>query len=668
MALNESEDFDRNLSPPELHDTYLRLHQESFQRSLRYFQPYRDALQGWYDLWRGYWRGSGDPGWNNVHIPLLFSIVLSDVARIQSMLFGSDQALQFIPQGGEDIATARVAERLIDAQMQDTDTFVKTNRFLLRANIYGSAIARVGWKTQYGPIPRHMAVDQGRAVQLTGGVPNVLKFNGPDWQPIANENFLPTPGYQDIQDMPAVHHIFYEEFENIEVNASAEPNDHRPIYDAAVVAAMRIGGGPSRGLEGETRTRKSMEGTDDTQRGQLQAMHKPVKIVESFMRVPRELGAWYDFESGTMSRTDSGGKSRFITDFVITVANDQYVLRAVPMWTYDQKKPFFKYSPFEDPEVFWAPGKMEVGAKSQIAVNRLANNQLDAYDRWIDPPWIINVNSAIVPSTLHAGPGARIFTEGPTDDSDIRQLVPDMRNVQTAFGEIGQLWRWIQQATGITEDIGQGIKTGGRQSATEFAGRSDAVNTRMSLEAMLAEKNFLEPLGQAFWNLDRQYLDTPHLIRQIGSNAVFDAVTGRFRPPELDLITDLDLARSFDIRATGATRQMSKVAKQQSLAAFIPTLIPFLPALNIRTFLRQVLPIMDFTNVDELINSEQEMMQALVAGLGSTGDKNNSRGAPKAGVGVAANDPLGNIRNILGGAGTGAADARQAVTPAPVSP
>lgn len=667
MALNESEDFDRHLTPPELHDTYLRIQTESHQRALRYFQPYRDALQGWYDLWRGYWRGSGDPGWNNVHIPLLFSIVLSDVARVQSMLYGGERILQAVPQGGEDFATARVAERLLDVQMHAADTFTKTNRFLLRGNIYGSAIARTGWKAQYGPVPRQLAVDRGRSVKLQGGVPNVLKFNGPDWQPIANENFLPTPGYQDIQDMPAVHHTFYEEFENIQINASDEPNDHRPIYDADVVEAMRTDGGPSRGQEGETRTRRSMEGTDDTQRGMLQAMHKPVKIVESFMRVPRELGAWYDFESGTMSDKAMGPNSRFITDFVITVANEQYVLRAVPMWTYDQKKPFLKYSPFEDPEVFWAPGKMEVGAKSQVAVNRLANNQLDAYDRWIDPPWIINVNSAIVPSTLHGGPGARIFTEGPTDDSDIRQLIPDMRNVQTAFGEIGQLWKWMQQATGITEDIGQGMKSGGRQSATEFAGRSDAVNSRMALETMLAEKNFLEPMGQMFWDLNRQYLDTPHLIRQIGSHAVYDEVTGRFQPPELDLVTDLDLARSFDIRATGATRQMSKVARQQSLSAFMPALIPFMPALNIRAFMRQILPIMDFTNVDELINSEEEMMQALLMGLGTSGDKNNSSGPPSAGVGVAANDPLGNIRKIMG-SGNGAADARQASTPAPVSP
>lgn len=650
--LNELE-IERPLSPVELHDAYLTMQKESFQRALRFFQPYRDALQGWYDLWRGYWKATSDPGWNNVHIPLLFSIVLSDVARVQGQLFGGESPLQFIPQGGEDFGTSRVAERLIDAQMYNSNLFVKTTRFLMRANIYGSAIMRLGWKTQYGPVLRERAVDTGRAVELPGGVPNVLKFNGPDCQPIANENFLPSPGYQEIDEMPGVHHIFYKEFEDILINSSDEQTGHRPIYDAAVVERMRVGErGPGRHIEGETRARRSLESTDDVTRGMLQQMRRPVKIVESFMRVPREFGAWYNFRNGTMSRTDPGDRqSKFITDFVITVANEAHVLRAVPIWTLDQRKPFLKHSPFEDPEVFWAPGKIEIGAKAQVAINRLANNQLDAYDRWIDPPWVVNINSAIVPGSLSSGPGARIFTQGKTDEGDLRQLSPEMKWVSNTYTEIGQLWRWMQQATGITEDIGQGLRVGGRQSATEFAGRSEAVNTRISLETMLAEKQYLERMGQGYWDLNRQYLDTPHLLRQIGSHAVMDPVTGRFRPPVLDVISDLNLARSFDIRATGATRQLSKSARQQSLAAFMPALVPFLPAINLRAFMRQILPIMDFNNVDELINSEQEMLQALTLGVGGINGASGTNGAnagsgPQA-QGIAANDPLGNIRAIL---------------------
>lgn len=675
------------LTPPELHDQYLRLVMDGYIRAKRYAQPYLDAHQGWYDLWRGYYTATEEAGWSNVHIPMPFGVVESDVARLLDVVFPQQAnypSMQFIPSGPEDDASARRAERLYDVQSDDMKLRLKAERLIRRANIYGKGMARLGWRRSYGPLNREFAVNFEREIRLKHTAPTIMRFDGPDLTLIANSEGIPTPGFSDIDEMPAFYHVYYREWEEILVRASRSDNGDLPTYDPVAVKALEQSVGAPPKVDTDIRVKRTVEANEDPLTAAIAMMDRPVQLIDAFVSVPRQLGAWYDPDSGLFSREQFGGpKAFYSTEFVITLGNQMHVLRAVPLWTLTQERPIFAYGPTDDPEVFWGPGKLEIIAKLALAMDRLVNDQLDAYTRWIDPPWIINVNSPIVPGTLHAGAGARIWTEGPTTEDDIRQLQPNLQGVRDAFAESGFLWQWAQRATADVEDISMGISSKGRQSATEFAGRSNAVSVRIAAEAARFEKLFLEPCAIHAFDLDRQFLPLPQLLRKIGAHAAWDPIAGRFQSPQLDVITDFDMAKSFDIRATGATRQLTKFARQQQIMALLPTLVPFMQGLNILELLREVMTVMDFRNVDRIVLSEQQMLQSLIVasqmaaqGMATTGqsagvsgqggqpgggggsaaggDRNRSRVSatrpPDGGIGQAAQDPLGNLRGQMIGA------------------
>lgn len=680
MPQLSEQELELQLTPADLHDQYLHFAMEGYWRAKKYAAAYLDAQQGWYDLWRGYWTGAEEAGWSNIHIPMPFGVVESDGARLLDVVLpgeANNPSMQFLPSGPEDDASARRGERLYDVQSEDMKLRLKMDRLIRRSNVYGKGMCRLGWRRAYGPINREFAVNYERAMKLKWRAPDILKYDGPDLTLISNSEGLPTPGFSDIDEMPAFYHSYYREWEEILVRASVSDAGDPPTYDPVVVKEMEQSAGAPPRVDVDMRVKRTLESNEDPTSSAIQAMKKPVQIIDVFCAVPRQLGAWYDPETGLFSREPFGGRMAFFsTEFVITVANQRHVLRAVPLWTLTQERPIFAYGPTDDPEVFWGPGKVEIVAKLAVGMNRLANDQLDAYSRWIDPPWIININSPIVPGTLHAGAGARIWTEGPTTDEDIRQLQPNLQGVRDAFSESGFLWQWAQRATADVEDISLGLRSGGRQSATEFAGRSNAVSVRIAAEAARFEKLILEPIAVHAFDLDRQFLQVPQLLRKVGAHAVWDPIAGRFQSPQLDLITDFDLAKSFDIRATGATRQLTKFARQQQLMAVMPTLVPFMQGLNILELLREVLTVMDFRNVDRIVFTEQQMLQSLLLasqmaalqgqgaggqggsapgnGSRTAGDRNRSRVSPTrppaGGVGPAAQDPLGNLRGQLLGA------------------
>lgn len=577
---------------------YLQLTRELFDRSRLTFMPYFNKLQRRYDLYRGTYRTVSEGGWNDIHVPLLFSVVQSDVARKLRILFGGNPVLSFVPTGGEDQEKARRMERLIDYQLYDAKSYEKGARFLLNADLYGTSIYKYSWKTIYGSTRRR---GQAAAPNVRTGSTK-LKFNGPWWEHKDSTDFFPFPGIIEIADMPGVLDRYYMEFEDILAGTEVGPGGEEPIYDEEQVNQLGAHP-PSPPVNDERAWRRNMATSQkDEEWMKITSFHKPVEILECWTRVPVEMGVEADGE--------------LVTELLITVADRNWVLNAIPNPHWDRMKPFGAYRPFEDPHFFHPPGKADVVEKLQIAMNRIANSRLDLLDLAIFPPIFYNENAGLMPRRMFAGPGAMIGMNGSVAESELRQMQFDLRGAGLSFSEGETLWRWMQQSTGIIEDVSQGVQGAGsdRQTAREFMGRAEAVSTRLEQEVRLAEVQWLEPLGNSFVEMNRQYLPLETQVRLIGSHAVWDDVSERFVPPEQISITQQDLDSDYDVRATGATRAIGKAQKLMGMqqAAQILAPVPQVAAtVNWRLFVRQWLNEL-VPNVDQIMNTEAQQQQALM--------------------------------------------------------
>lgn len=543
-----------------------------------HYRQHFSKMAKWYDLYRGIYSGNFQAFRNNVHIPFLFSVIQSDVARKVQTSFGGWPVVTFVGYAPEDAQIARKNETLISAQMKDCDSFVKAVDFFLTADLYGTAIARVGWKREVrNETWRVLDPATRREYEQSG---EVVRFDGPDWSVVDPLDFMVQPGKRRIEESDWVIQRYFLDFDQVEDKVRAGE------WSAEALEELRAAPMTS-GLEAEMKERLSVYRNYGEYEALRQEKHaRPVEIKEMWGRVPRDMTA-----DGVVNR-------------VVVVANGRVLLKEAPNPFYHGRIPYLAYSPMADPHYFHGVGKCEVGEKMQVTANRFANQKLDALDLFIDPVFLVQRQAGIDTQNLYMRAGRVIPVDGPVDDTVIKPLTPDLRGLQQSYQEIQQLWAWMQQGTGIVEDTVMGT-AGSRSTAREYLGRQEAALTRLMLEARLAEEGFVEPLANLFRSLDRQYLSLPHEVQILGSAATINPITGLAMPQEPVTIDLNDLHPEYRARAVGATQQMGKAVRQQNLLAVLQAMSAnpvMLQSVNWTAMARQIFQTFDMVNPDELLN------------------------------------------------------------------
>jgi hypothetical protein len=554
----------------------------------RYTNLFRRASR-WYDLYRGFYSGRTNQFRNNISIPFLFSVIQSDVARKAQTSFAGWPVVEFTGYGPEDAGVARNNELLVSAQMKDCGSFSKAVDFFLSADMYGTAICRVGWKEE-------KQMKQWRAMgtdPMGNPTPKVMKdnitvFDGPNWDVIDLLDFWPQPGKRRISECSWVIHRYYIDLDELGEQVKAGTFDQAGFNEL-----KRVGSMPSIGSDFQERA-NVYRSWGEFEARRRESYSRPVEIWDMWGRVPSEFAP-----DGVVHR-------------VVTLANGTVLLRNRPNPFWFAHLPFISYCPMQDPHYFHGPGKIEIAEKIQFAANRFANQKMDAVDLVIDPMWLINRQSGIDTQNLFTRSGKIIGVDGPIDDTVIRPLSPDLRGMQIAYQEIGQLWGWIQQATGIVEDTVQGGQgTNDRQTLGEFRGRQANVMTRLMLEARLADEGFVEPLADTFRALNRQFLTVPHQVKILGTYAVTNMITGRPLPQEPVNIGLDDINMDYRARAVGSIHMLGKEYRQQAMMMLMQAVSANPIAaqlLNWTAFFRQLFVDFEMRNLDELLMPEQSQL------------------------------------------------------------
>lgn len=493
-----------------------------------------------YDFYRGRGMGNFPSFRNNVHIPLLFSYIWVDVAFKVQTMFGSYPFVEFSPtaSGPAAVAAKHKNDALISQQLLDDQIVEKATDFFSSADIYGTAFARVGW--DYRERTRiYRRNIMGQQVRVPA---RVVERDDPTLQVLDILDVLPQPGRKRISECDWVIVRYFMDLDTIlEDQASSQPP-----WDAQGV--QRLMEEPNAEVTetryydraGIYRNFSQWKAQRDTRYG------KPVEMWEFWGNVPGELAI-----DGTRN-------------VVITIANGRHVMRYEPT-PYDHGRiPIVGYSPMPDPHFIHGTGKVEVGEKLQVAIDRIMNQRLDALDVAIDGKYLAK-DTLGLPDNLISRAG-KVFKVMDNISSETFQPIPfDLSGVQIAAQEIEFLGKYAQQGTAVIDDVVSGIQSGNRTTAREYLGRRESSKGRLLLEAMLAEYAFLSPAAEQMMFLNQQFLPVPRQVERVGMLAFMNPMTGQPLPPEPQLITVEDLNTVYRPRAMGTMRMVSKSMRLQDL-------------------------------------------------------------------------------------------------------
>jgi hypothetical protein len=601
---------------------YANMVMDQWDRGRTDYSLFYSKVPRWYECYRGLYSGQYHAYRNNVSVPIAFSEMITGVAVMTNMTFGTWPYVQMYGSGPEDAAIARKNELLISYQMKDCRTYEKAAEMFLSASLYGTSVLQYGWKHEQGIRKIRVPV---QPLSSFGGMTGEQiieepfdKFDGPDWYVLDILDCVPATNSRFIDEMDYFITRQFLDMDQIEAMGAAG------YFNKTAVKRVKERG-PSAGSSDEFKMRRSNARAavpDELTSRSLSKYSKPVRITERWGRVPLDMAP-------------DG-----IVDRVITIAEGKILLRNEPIPFWDGKKPFLSYSPIPDPHYFFAPSKIEVIEKLQYTANRLASQKLDIIDLIADPTIAFDKNRFTNKQELYIQAGRGIPVDGPPGEV-LMPITHDLRGVSMVYQEIDMLREMTEWGTGVVRDTVAGGAISKRQTAREYQGRTDRSMSRFELEATLAEEQWIERLTMAFRGMNRQYLKVPREYKILGLDALRDPLTGQPLPPEFVPIGLADLAPDYDVRAAGASQQLNDQAVVQNILLFVQAFgqTPAAMTLNWQALAKGALKAMRFRNPDEITTPDPQtlMMQQMQmmgmqggggGGMSGAPSQMNAPGAP----------------------------------------
>ena len=566
------------------------------QASLEYNRTTFSKIQNYYDTYRGVWNQRGSQFRNQITIPFTFAMIQSDVARKVQTSFGSWPIVSFEGYAPEDADSAKRAEVLVSAQMKDADSILRAVDFFLQMGICGTAIARYGWKkiVRKNRITQYESIAPGLSVPVVRDYQAEL-FNGPTWDVVDRLDFWQQPARKRIDDMIWVIHRYWSDWDDMMDDAQSD----NPYFDPEAVQMLKDFPLTTAGSQEYTQRQVRYRNEMDYLARQREQFAKPVEIWEMHGLVPEEFAT-----NGIRSRC-------------IAIGNERVVLKNRESQMPNQAKPFIACSSMGDPYSFDGVSKAEVAYGPQRTADRLNNQKLDSVDLLLDNQWIVSNQANINTQNLFSRTGRVILVDGPANDTNIRPLSPDMRNVQLGNAEVSQLFSFMQLGTGETDSL-LGISSGAsRETARGFLGRQENALTRVALESLIIEQGMVEPLANAFWEMDRRLLPKPY-TKFIGSMALVNPTTGLPYHERVTVDED-DFVSDYKARAVGASQMMGRNVRQQNymaLTQLLQTNPAAMQVINWVAWLREGFQLFDYRNIDDFFNQQIPMLNQMAAQVG----------------------------------------------------
>ena len=454
--------------------------QENKYQALSSWLSYR--LEGWrthrninyvpmwdeyYRLWRGIWSAEDKTRQSErsrIIAPALQQAVESSVAELEEATFGRgkwfDVQDDFLDQDPTD---AEYIRNLLQEDLEKTGVKDAICEVFLNGAIYGTGVGKIVVKQTLERAPTEENIDGTMATTRT-----VIEYSSIDVhvEPISPKEFLIDPSANNINDALGVAHEVI-----------------KPRYH--VVEGIRSGIYRDVPLDGDYDTVKFGYDPETKQADESDS----VKITEYWGKVPKRfLKAKADKDDFEYDKSDSNE----LVEAVVTMCNDQHILRVEENAFMMKDRPFISYQHDIVPNKFWGRGVCEKGYNPQKALDAEMRARIDSLALTTTPMMAADATRLPRGVKFEVRAGKTVLTNGNPREA----IMPlDMGTTdQSTFMQVQSLQNMIQMGTG-SADTGQTSDTASGMSMMQSAAIKRQKRTLMNFQ-----NTFLIPLiNKCMW-------------------------------------------------------------------------------------------------------------------------------------------------------------------------
>ena len=441
---------------------------------LEAWRNHRDSnyLQQWdeyYRLWRGIWVAQDSIRTHEksrLVTPALQQAVESSVAELEEATFGRGKWFDIQDDTLDDSKQdAELIRNLLQEDLEMAGVKDAVCEVFLNGAIYGTGIGKIITEEKTVKVPVEVPVEGTDTVEryVQEAVEIEVRV-----EPISPKEFLIDPAAISINEALGVAHEVYKP--RYIINKGIEDEVYRDVH-----------------IPGDTTMRNV--GFDSEYIGQDEG--DKIKITEYWGLVPKK------FLKPNKSDDDFEYNEDELVEAVVTIANDEYILRAEENVFMMEDRPFISYQHDIVPNKFWGRGVCEKGYNPQKALDAEMRARIDSLALTTTP--MIAADATRLPRgmKLEVRPGKTILTNG-----DPRNAIMPLNIGQTdqhTYAQVQTLQNMIQMGTG-SGDVAQGGQGQGQQTSGGMSMMQSASIKRQKRTLMNFQNTFLIPMiNKSMW-------------------------------------------------------------------------------------------------------------------------------------------------------------------------
>ena len=427
---------------------------------------YTTKWDEYYRLWRGIWDSTDRTRTaerSRIIAPALQQAIESSVAELEEASFGRGKWFDLQDDMlDQDNSEAEYIRNLLQEDLEKTGCKDAIAEVFLNGAIYGTGIAKIVVNQTVERAPSEEPVEGSMT-----GMRGITEYASIDVQvePISPKEFLIDPAANNINEALGVAHEVIKPRYHVVHGIQSGIYRDVPLDGDYDVVKM--------GFDSETRQADESDS---------------VKITEYWGLVPKRfLKAKADKDDFEYTKKDE------LVEAVVTICNDEYILRVEENAFMMKDRPFVSYQHDIVPNKFWGRGVAEKGYNPQKALDAEMRARIDSLALTTTPMMAADATRLPRGVKFEVRAGKTVLTNG-----NPREAIMPLDMGQTdpsTFNQVASLQNMIQMGTG-SADTGN---TGG-DTASGMSMMQSAAIKRQKRTLMNFQNTFLIPLiNKAMW-------------------------------------------------------------------------------------------------------------------------------------------------------------------------
>ena len=419
----------------------------------------------YYRLWRGIWEATDRTRTaerSRIIAPALQQAIESSVAELEEASFGRGKWFDIQDDMlDQDNSEAEYIRNLLQEDLEKTGCKDAIAEVFLNGAIYGTGIAKIVVNQTIERAPSEEPVEGSMT-----GMRGITEYASIDVkvEPISPKEFLIDPAANSINEALGVAHEVI-----------------KPRYH--VVQGIQSGVYRDVPLDGDYDTVKMGFDSETRQADESDS----VKITEYWGLVPKRfLKAKADKDDFEYTKKDE------LVEAVVTICNDEYILRVEENAFMMEDRPFISYQHDIVPNKFWGRGVAEKGYNPQKALDAEMRARIDSLAMTTTPMMAADATRLPRGTKFEVRTGKTVLTNGNPREA----LMPlDMGQTDpSTFNQVSSLQNMIQMGTGSADMVQQ------QDTASGMSMMQSASIKRQKRTLMNFQNTFLIPMiNKSMW-------------------------------------------------------------------------------------------------------------------------------------------------------------------------